>query len=198
MRLYKYRGFANFELALDIFVNKRLYAADFQSLNDPMEGRFIYSRGSLDKCQLRKIRGQKAEYKVLSLSETPYNMLMWSYYAEGHKGFVVGIEVDDSDVEIKPVQYVDDLKIDEHAQDVAKLILTKKLTLWSHEKEHRAFKRCDCFVSVKIKEVIFGVHAEQRQKELLTEIAKKFCKNVKISQVSRNQLETGCVDEHEI
>lgn len=42
--LYKYRGFNNFEFALDIFVNQRLYAATYKKLNDPMEGRFIYGR----------------------------------------------------------------------------------------------------------------------------------------------------------
>lgn len=163
-----------------------------------MEGRFIYSRGNLDKYQLQQIRGQKAKYKLLSLSETPSNMLMWSYYSEGHKGFVVGVEVSDRDVDIKPVEYVDDLKIDHHEQDVAKSILTKKLSLWSHEKEHRVFKRNNCFVDIKVKELIFGLHVDPRQKELLTKIAEKFCKNIKISQISRDQLETGEVDDFEI
>ena len=140
MRLYKYRGISNLEFALDIFVNKRLYAANFQSLNDPMEGRFIYARGMLDKDELKEIRGKKARYNLLSLSETPNNMLMWSYYSEGHNGFVVGVDVSDEYAEIEPVNYVDDLKIDKTQGEMAKSILTKKLKLWNHEKEHRVFK----------------------------------------------------------
>ena len=81
MILYKYRGFASLEFALDIFVHQRLYAANFQSLNDPMEGRFIYQKADLNHDQITEIRGEKARYNILSLSTTPFNMLMWSYYA---------------------------------------------------------------------------------------------------------------------
>ena len=40
--LYKYRSLENWKLALEIVVNKRLYAAPFHALNDPMEGRYFY------------------------------------------------------------------------------------------------------------------------------------------------------------
>ena len=91
--LYKYRGFSNFEFALDIFLNERLYAADFKSLNDPMEGRFRYTKGRYSKDQIREIILEKAEYKLLSLSEVWNNYLLWSYYADGHSGFVVGVQI---------------------------------------------------------------------------------------------------------
>ena len=35
---YKYRTLDNFQFVLDILVNKRLYAATFEEMNDPMEG----------------------------------------------------------------------------------------------------------------------------------------------------------------
>ncbi len=38
MKLYKFKSLANFEYVADIIINKRLYAADFTELNDPMEG----------------------------------------------------------------------------------------------------------------------------------------------------------------
>ena len=37
--LYKYRSLDNWKFVLDIFLNKRLYAASFYDMNDPMEGR---------------------------------------------------------------------------------------------------------------------------------------------------------------
>ena len=39
---YKYRSLENWRFVLDIFLNKRFYAAPFASLNDPMEGRYYY------------------------------------------------------------------------------------------------------------------------------------------------------------
>ncbi|ACA86733.1 DUF2971 domain-containing protein [Shewanella woodyi] len=199
MRLYKYRGFENLEFALDIFINQRLFAADFKSLNDPMEGRYIYSKGMLSKEEISRIRGRKSEFKILSLSETAVNMLMWSYYCEGHKGFAVGVEVLDQGVSIEPVTYVDDLKLDkEEGGDIAKAILTKKLKLWSHEREHRVFAQGSPFVAVKVKELVFGINTESRQSELLTAIAKKFCPGITIRQLVRTDIETGELDEYEI
>ena len=40
--LYKYRSLDNWKFLLDILINKRLHAARFQDLNDPMEGRYYY------------------------------------------------------------------------------------------------------------------------------------------------------------
>ena len=199
MRLYKYRGFDNLEFALDIFVNKRLFAADFKTLNDPMEGRYIYSKGMLTKESISLIRGRKSEYKLLSLSETPANMLMWSYYSEGHKGFAVGVKVTDKHVSIEPVDYVDDLKLEIIEDgDIAKNILTRKLKFWSHEEEHRVFTHGSPFVAVDVQELIFGINTEPRHVELLTTIAKKFCPAIQIRQLKRTDIEMGELGEDEI
>ncbi|MEM8484282.1 MAG: hypothetical protein AAF564_01975, partial [Bacteroidota bacterium] len=195
----KYRGLENLEFALDIFINQRLYAANFQALNDPMEGRFIYSRGSLSQDELRMIRGSKSDYNILSLSESCQNMLMWSYYGAGHKGFVVGVEIDDESTETEPVNYVEDLKLNERDDgDIAKNILSKKLALWSHEREQRVFKRYDPFVAVNVKELIFGINTEQRHVDLLTQIAEKFCPGIVVRTINKSELELGRVDEYDI
>ena len=199
MILYKYRGFDNFEFALDIFLNSRLYAANFKDLNDPMEGRFVYSKRLLEKAQLRRIRGSKAEYNICSLSKTPHNMLMWSYYADGHKGFVVGVEIKDPKAETKKVRYVKDLVITAgHGQNLAILILSKKLVFWEHEEEFRVFKRHENFVTVEIKELIFGLDTPREREDLLSKIARAFCPEVNIRKVKRAQIESGGVDQSEI
>lgn len=45
MLLYKYRSIENFQFFVDIILNKRLYAARYLDLNDPMEGHYIYADG---------------------------------------------------------------------------------------------------------------------------------------------------------
>lgn len=38
---YKYRSLSNLRYFLDILINKRLYMATYDELNDPMEGAFV-------------------------------------------------------------------------------------------------------------------------------------------------------------
>ena len=200
MLLYKYRNFNNIEFALDIFMNERLYASNYKTLNDPMEGHFIYSSDNLGRNIIRNIRGEKAIYNILSLSETFTNMVMWSYYSDGHKGFVVGVEITDLNIIIEPVQYVDTLKLksmfsNDNYSDIVKEILLKKLKIWQHEEEHRCLVKQTSFVKVKIMELIFGVNTSEKDKEMLSVIAKKFCPKIKISTLDRISLETGKVHE---
>lgn len=194
MILYKYRDFSNIEFGLDIFINQRLYAANFKALNDPMEGRFVYSKGLLNREALMSIRGDKAEYRILSLGKSQYNMLMWSYYAGGHAGFVVGVEIDDEQADVEEVEYVDENTIshmDVKGGDLPKVILKRKLKLWDHEQEFRVFQRNQEFVKVKVRELIFGLKTDAIKKEMLSKIATKFCPDVEISTLSRDQLNTG-------
>ena len=189
--LYKYRGLSNLLFALDIFTKQRMFAAGFESLNDPMEGHYVYEAGALTRSQIRTIYGQKMELGILSLSKTPSNMLMWSYYAEANTGMAVGIEITDENAQTVPIDYVDELALEQGHPDVPMRILSKKLKPWSHEQEHRVFTRRSKYVTVRVKEVVFGLATNERAKELVTEVAKKFCPRVKIRTIRANELERG-------
>ncbi|MBO3700518.1 hypothetical protein [Roseivirga sp. E12] len=191
MVLYKYRDFNNLEFALDIFVNQRLFAANFKTLNDPMEGRFVYTKGLLRPGELMEIRGSKARYNILSLGQAPNNMLMWSYYSGGHAGFVVGVEITDDNTEVEPVQYVEELRLEGVQDNVPKHILSRKLRLWDHEQEYRVFKQNENFVKVEVKELIFGLKTDSNKKEILTKIARQFCPEIEVRTITRDQLDTG-------
>ncbi len=138
-----------------------------------------------------EIRGSKARYNILSLGQAPNNMLMWSYYSGGHAGFVVGVEIADDNTEVEPVQYVEELRLDEVQDNLPKYILSRKLRLWDHEQEYRVFKQNDAFVKVKVKELIFGLKTDNNQKEMLTKIAKQFCPEIEVTTITRDQLDTG-------
>ena len=61
MLLYKFRSLQNLRRFLDILVNKRLYMAHFNEMNDPMEGAFYsgaYDRGLLDGIWEGRVAGQ--------------------------------------------------------------------------------------------------------------------------------------------
>jgi hypothetical protein len=189
--LYKYRGLSNLLFALDIFTKQRLFAASFVSLNDPMEGHYVYEAGALTQSQIRKIYGQKMELGILSLSKTPSNMLMWSYYAEANTGMAVGVEITDENAQTVSIDYVDELALEQSHPDVPMRILSKKLKPWSHEQEHRVFTRGSKYVDVRVKEVVFGLATNELAKELVTEVAKKFCPRVKIRTIRARDLERG-------
>jgi hypothetical protein len=186
--LYKYRGLSNLQFAFDIFVNHRLHAAGYKNLNDPMEGQYDYISGTLPPWQIEEIFGQKNEYRLVALSETFNNVLMWSYYAESHTGMVVGVEITQPDAETLPINYVENLNIEANGGDIAQRILSKKLGLWRHEREHRVFVR-QSFVSVDVWELYFGVATKLDVKELVTSIAKAFCPAIQISTLGKDELD---------
>ena len=185
--LYKYRGLSNLQFALDIFVKERLYAADFKSLNDPMEGSYNYEQGTLERQQIDAIYSQKNQYRLVALSVDLNNLLMWSYYAESHTGMVVGVDIVDPDADTVPIDYVENLSIELNYDDVAKRILSKKYALWRHEREYRIFVRKP-FVKVKVRELIFGVGTKRDVKDLVSSIARKFCPGMRISTLTKDQL----------
>jgi len=188
--LYKYRGLTNLEFAIDIFVRGRLHAAKFTTLNDPMEGIFRYGKGTLSESHANAIFLQKNQYCLTALSETSDNMLMWSYYADSRSGIAIGVEIDDQGAEVVPIEYVDTLDLDPPGdEDVAKRILSKKFKLWRHEREQRVFVKDKSFVSIKIKELIFGVSAKDETKELVKKIAEKFCPEIQVSTIESDKLE---------
>ena len=101
------------------------------------------------------------------------------------------------------MDYVDDLKFKDDLSkldpdEMAKAILKRKLKLWSHEKKYRAFKRGNCFIEVEVKELIFGVHADPKQTEIIKEVAKKLCPNKQVKTMERENLEIGEVEANEI
>ena len=63
--LYKYRSLEPWEYQLDIFINKRLHAAPFQDLNDPMEGMFTYSDNDVSRGFIRQIVAEKSRIRTL-------------------------------------------------------------------------------------------------------------------------------------
>jgi hypothetical protein len=188
---FKYRSLANLEFALDILVNHRLFASEFTKLNDPMEGLFTYGNNEVPKWITTAIQRQKLRWRVLSLCESPHNMLMWSYYSDGHKGMVIGADLAEPRVKAESVQYVEDFNIEVHQEDVGRAILLRKHKSWRHEKEHRVLVEDRPFVKIRVREMVFGIEANPGTRELLSLVARKFNPGVKISSMTAGKLNTG-------
>jgi hypothetical protein len=187
--LYKYRGLSNLKLALDILVNRRLYAADTSNLNDPMEGMFVHTAGPLAMHEIQEIWGGARDLRVSALSRTPGSTVMWAHYAEAHRGIVVGLDIVDTNADVVEVDYVDDLTLDRDAPDLARRILTKKLKAWAYEQEVRVLVRSREYVKIRPRELLFGLATSEETRSLVTAIARKFCPKLKITKLSLADLD---------
>jgi hypothetical protein len=199
--LFKYRSMQNWKYLLDIFLRKRLYAATYRELNDPMEGRFFYHNDKICKEFLRAIHNQRREWRICSLSRNHRNTLMWSYYADGHRGIAVGIRVKNpggKDYTVKPVDYDMELHLDkawvkDGPEQVTLHVLSQKQTGWRHEDEVRVFSR-NTFVNVEIEKVCFGVETKRKDRDLISALVKTTAPDAELVQLKREQLDKPLED----
>ena len=191
MILYKYRSLEKFERVVDALLFNRMFAAPFLDLNDPMEGRYVYpSSKSRGKTIIKRLK-VNADYRVLSLSRTPANTLMWSHYASQHTGVAIGVELE-SGVEAKKVKYVKDLTrvglaLKGHRRAIR--LLTRKHEFWKYEKEYRVILKNKTFVSVKPIELKLGVQIPAHTEEMIRELVDKICPNVTVDRIRKRDLD---------
>ncbi len=180
MILYKYRSLANFKNFVDIVLNSRLYAAPYFDMNDPMEGHYVHSAGTLSGELVRSIKGEKERLRICSLSETRDNPLMWAHYADGHRGVCIGVAVDEAEYDVRSVDYVGPSYVQNAhhngSLETAKRILCHKYDVWHYEREHRAFVTGGAkFASIEVKEVWLGSRMGTQDKGFVTDLLGKIC-----------------------
>ncbi|MDP2787448.1 MAG: DUF2971 domain-containing protein [Pseudomonadota bacterium] len=180
--LYKYRGIREFRYFVDIVLKGRLYAAPYFDLNDPMEGHYLYSKGELDSDVRDLIKNQKEKIRICSLSRTSNNELMWSHYAEGHRGVAVGVSVIENKYKVIPVNYNGPIRVgrlDVHnytAQD----ILSHKLGVWAYEEEMRIFTHGSQYVDVKVEKIILGRSMSAQDVGFIKKLVESIDSNVEL------------------
>jgi len=148
MRLYH---FLNEKYGLEGIRNRRLKIARIDELNDPFE----FSGVDLEDKKLRdafqKMKRQISQQRGLLCFSTKWsNPVMWSPYADKHKGLCLGFDV--SDVPVGPVTYSGKrLAIDlEKLKTPRKLsaayvtrIMFTKYRHWKYENEYRGLVTLD-------------------------------------------------------
>lgn len=98
LKLYKYMSQ---EVALKFIKNPVLRVTPNWALNDPFESKLAVSTSKhLNSLDANAERSKRLEdfmglHGIVSLSETADNLLMWSHYADEHKGAVVELLIDE-------------------------------------------------------------------------------------------------------
>lgn len=159
------------------------------------------------KERYKEMSKQINSFGILSLTEDPVNMLMWSHYGDQHKGIVLGIEIDEEE-SCKQVEYKNEFpKIDmslsnahfsmnfqspenisreytiELTDQIINDIFYHKAECWNYEKEWRIINQKFGLANYpgKLVEVIFGCRCSDSDK-----IAVKRCitdTNVKYKEI---------------
>lgn len=195
--LYKYRSLYDLKRFIDIFINRRLYAAKYLELNDPMEGQFRFDI-NLPSNIRHEISLERASKRICSFSKDGNNGLMWSLYADSHKGCVIKLKVTSKSGKLYEVRYTQTLPFISKVTDTVNIvdsILTTKSQPWEHEKEIRwiGLNPQSSFVKIKIEEVNFGIKVSKSDfsfyKKLINSIDPRIV--VKKETFSKNTINFG-------
>ena len=130
----------------------------------------------------KKIRG----FGVISLTEDPESILMWSHYADQHKGFCLGFQFSGawlSERGVYPVDYsrqYPELNFAKiwYVDGLSKILLTKSED-WKYEKEWRIIKADGEGLNDypgELVEVIFGLRTTEEDQEMIRRILNDKCR----------------------
>ncbi len=140
------------------------------------------------------------DFGILSLTNKKNNLLMWSHYANCHKGFCIGFNssklfnlISGSlgkvfyDEKMPTVPLFDKLEI----EGITKLLNTKSLD-WAYEEEYRIIKSLAANSTFTfsddsiVEEVILGLNMSNENKKEIIDILKTNFPNTKIYEASRD------------
>ena len=125
--------------ALRDLKHRRLKVATFDDLNDPFELRGVRLENRADRLRFNRWRKRTAaNLGLLCFSKCWRNPVLWSHYAEEHKGICLGFDVPESC--LHEVKYVPErLQFEQLIPDDGQLqhLLRTKFKDWRYEAEYR-------------------------------------------------------------
>lgn len=175
MKLYKYKPLNNLWHVLDIALNERLYCAPWRDLNDPLEGRYEIYLGDSDRdgrCALNSfIESTRNKFRIAALSANATNFLLWSHYADGHKGVAIEIEIPDNHPDLTKIVYSPFSSIFTNEDDIEedmRHIFNGKTEEWSYEEEYRIITNREYFyLPLKPSRILLGPMVDDSREVLL-------------------------------
>ena len=205
---YKYRNLKDFERFLDVVVNRRLYGAVYKELNDPMEGKF--NTTGLEKKDFDEIYKRLKTTRICSLltkqknQSFPDDYLMWSHYADSHKGCCFELQHSNQyndGWKLLAVKYQDNLpiidptKLDEGIQN----ILSVKTTIWENEHEVRAVKQYEDdkfsiqseFYHVKVNAIYFGERVTKKKCDFYRKVISRIRPEIQLYRMIEDKTNPG-------
>lgn len=202
--LFKYRSFD--KSSLELFINRELWFAKADTLNDPFEANCSFSNvlkavwehyplpNNLRVKYEDIIKESLHTLGICSFSKARKNQLMWSHYADEHRGICIGFKEDylkKTGMNFYPINivYQDDYPfndiinrihyfekekilngLDSISGDILLSILTTKYTSWKYERERRLIVKdfgARKFEPLAVNSIALGLRMDERDKKTL-------------------------------
>lgn len=190
--LYKYRNLENFERLVDIIVNKRLFGATFDSLNDPMEGFFKYQR-EINTDKIEELRNAKGIARICSLFKDYANDLLWSFYANGHRSCCIELIPTADSWQRYDVRYDRNIPNAQKCGFNTSQILSTKSLHWEHEQEVRYIKylgrkKQQYYLPISINRILIGLRMPDNMERLIRKLVEKVDEDIKVVKIKKEQI----------
>lgn len=130
--------------ALEDVEKKRIRISEIDQLNDPFELWCVSQEDKQIRVALRNYKNKMSQrFGLICFCEHWHNPLLWSHYADKHRGMCLGFDVDDRG--LRAVKYVgerSDLKMPPNKESADELLFTKYRD-WQYEEEWRNWFQLD-------------------------------------------------------
>lgn len=189
------------ERFLDYLAHNYLYGAKPKELNDPFEGRFNLK--DLPKETKNNIDDKLNRTRICSMfkrregQDFPDDFLMWSHYANSHKGccFEFGLTGRyNTEWVIRDIVYEAQMPTPkDDSDDSIYDILSHKTPIWKMENEARAIRIYkkgkegnSHFYHIKLLAIYFGLSAEPKTTKILSQIIEKTDSKVLVYKIEKD------------
>ena len=181
MLLYRYMSLSNLWHVLDVAVRNRVYCAHWTELNDPLEGHYELFFRQKDDPRFAQtesaLRTNRDRHRIASFSEDPANFLLWSHYADGHKGIALEVEIDSDDPCLTKVLYSDFYSVFTEDTDPSlnhPHVFNGKTPEWAYEKEWRIITTSEYYsLDSPCSRILLGPLTSSEKRETLERILPK-------------------------
>ena len=192
--LYKYR---NIDInTLNLITEEKVKISNFNYFNDPADPII-----KLQIKELPEIKDMINKIKICSLSSEDDNFLMWSHYANEHKGICIAYDISKikeynktilkkviytKKIQIhKPYNHIFENPILNEEKNFISLFYLKHKN-WKYEKEYRIITYEDYdFINLPIKAIYFGMNADMNHINLVKNFIKD--KNIELYKIKPNE-----------
>lgn len=124
----------------DLIIKRRLYGTNPTKINDPFDCNLSLSYESLNDTQKKQlIETIDKKWKILCFSTSQSNTLLWSHYADKHKGICIEFDIEKDKIFQCALKVQYEKKVPNFGNDLNDYVLRliTKSDAWEYEDEYR-------------------------------------------------------------